>query len=266
MNKKAYSTIDSSARRSARMGIKMKKAVAILLLGIIAIGVSACGDNGSHETTGAVIESQQAEQSENSETADQQETQMQTSAERTLVLYFSRMGNMDKDTDLDAITSASINLENGDYVGNVELMADHIAEKVNADDVMLIKTLEPYSSDYDETVEKGEGQNQNNIRPELDVDIDNLDEYHTIFLGYPIWNYTIPVAVASFLEQYDLSGKEIILFGSSGASSVEATIETVSEYQPNAEVTGGLTIRHNEILDSDRNSTIDDWLNEMGYK
>lgn len=244
----------------------MKKIAVILLIGVITFGITACAGNTSPKTTDAVAESQQRELGETPSAATLKESDAQANSKKTLVLYFSRMGNMDKDTGLDAVSSASINLNNDEYVGNVELMADYIAEQVNADDVILIKTLEAYSSDYDETVEKGESQNQNNIRPELDMDINGLETYDTIFLGYPIWNYTIPVAVASFLEQYDLSGKEIILFGSSGASSVESTIETVSEYQPNAEVIGGLTIKHGDILESDRNSTIDDWLKELGYE
>ncbi len=243
----------------------MKKGIAIFLLGVMALGATACGSNVSHGMQNSVAESQQVEQSEGSEETAKQETTRQVEAGKTLVVYFSRMGNMDKDTDLDAIASASINLDNGEYVGNVGLMANYIAEKVNAEDVILIKTAEPYSSNYDETVEKGEGQNQNNIHPELDMELDNLDAYDTVFLGYPIWNYTIPVAVASFLEQYDLSGKKVVLFGSSGGSSIESTIETVEKYQPDAQVTGGLTIRHSNILNADRNSTIDAWLNELGY-
>lgn len=115
-------------------------------------------------------------------------------------------------------------------------------------------------------MELGKKQNQKNIHPKIKVDIKDVKQYDTIFLGYPIWHYTIPVAVVSFLEKYDLAGKNIIVFGSAGGSNLEDTFKTVAKYQPKAKIRGGLNIGHRDILDADVPERLDKWLDIVVIK
>jgi flavodoxin len=107
-----------------------------------------------------------------------------------LIAYFSRAGNIDMSGRVDAISAASVNLLNGKYVGNAELMAKWIQEEVGGD-LFLIQTEEPYSADYDETVARGERENRRNIHPALSSHVANMQSYNVIFLGYPIFGRMI---------------------------------------------------------------------------
>ncbi len=88
-----------------------------------------------------------------------------------------------------------------------------------------------------------------------------MDDYSVIFLGYPIWYYDLPMAVYSFLEEYDLSGKTIIPFVTSGASGFTGTLSTIQALQPNADVrTDGFDVKHSrvaEVTQEDVNKWID---------
>jgi flavodoxin len=178
-----------------------------------------------------------------------------------LIAYFSRAGNIDLSGEVDATSAASVNLLNGKYVGNAELMAQWIQEEVGGD-LFLIQTKEPYSTDYDETVKRGEDENRRNIHPALSSHVENMQGYNVIFLGYPIWAYDLPVALYTFLEEYDLSGKTIIPFCTSGATSISRTIETIKRLEPRARILEGITVNHNQVLDSKK--SVISWLKRIG--
>jgi flavodoxin len=178
-----------------------------------------------------------------------------------LIAYFSRAGNIDLSGRVDATTAASVNLRNGKYAGNAELMAQWIQGEVGGD-LFLIQTEEPYSADYDETVTRGERENQRNIHPALSSHVANMQDYNVIFLGYPIWAYDLPVALYTFLEEYDFSGKTIIPFCTSGATSISRTIETIKRLEPKANVLEGITVNHNQVLRS--KNTVISWLKKIG--
>ena len=102
--------------------------------------------------------------------------------------------------------------------------------------MFLIETEEKYPADYDETDEQGGRENRERTRPKLASHIQNMDDYDTIFLGYPNWYYDMPMAVYAFLEEYDFSGKRIIPFVTSGGSGFSDSISEIKKIQPGAEV------------------------------
>ncbi|MHB9292829.1 hypothetical protein Holit_01940 [Hollandina sp. SP2] len=175
-----------------------------------------------------------------------------------LIAYFSRAANIDLSNGVDAKSSASVNLLNGKYA---ELIAQWIQEEVGGD-LFLIQTEEPYSADYDETVERGENEHRSNIHPALIYHVANMKDYNIVFLGYPIWAYDLPVALYSFLEEYDLSGKTIIPFCTSGATRISGTIETIKRMEPEAKVLEGITVNHNQVLGS--KTSVISWLKRIG--
>lgn len=107
---------------------------------------------------------------------------------------------------MDATTSASLLPPR-----NTVQMAEWIQQRIGGDLFSIIVT-EQYSSDYEECLDRAADEKAANAHPKLAEHIDNIDNYDVIFLGFPNWWYTAPMAVFSFLEEYDLSGKTIVPF------------------------------------------------------
>lgn len=95
------------------------------------------------------------------------------------------------------------------YTNNTKLIANKIKDKLNCD-ILELKPVNPYSSDYQKVVDEEE-KNNNCLREIQDINID-LKEYDTIILGTPVWWYTITPVVRTFLTKYNLKGKTIVPF------------------------------------------------------
>lgn len=122
---------------------------------------------------------------------------------RTLVAYFSASGVTAK-------------------------LAENLAEAIGAD-IFEIEPEVPYTkADLDWTNKKSRSSiemNDPNSRPAIKYIRDNMQDYDTIFVGFPVWWYVAPTIINTFLESYDLSGKTIILFATSGGSGMGKTNE-----------------------------------------
>ena len=114
-----------------------------------------------------------------------------------IIIYYSRAGN-------NYVNGVIKNLP----VGNTEVAAQTISEITGAD-LFKIEQEDPYSDDYSECIEEAKLDQQRGFRPELKAYPENLDGYKTVYLGYPNYWGTAPVAVFSLLERCDLSGKTI---------------------------------------------------------
>jgi flavodoxin len=137
-----------------------------------------------------------------------------------LIVYFSTSGVVDTsliDPSIDAASQASI------VIPNMELVAGYINETIGGT-MFAIRTLKKYPVGMNELNGMGYAERDANARPELSTHVENMDTYDTIYLCYPNWCGTIPMAVATFLEEYDFSGKTIIAscthFGSGFGSSI----------------------------------------------
>ena len=146
--------------------------------------------------------------------------------------------------------------------GNTEAVANFIHDEVGGD-IVKLETEETYPDDYNDLLDVAQEEQSENARPELSTTIDNLDEYDTIFLGYPIWWGDMPMAIYSFLDNYDLSGKTIAPFVTSGGSGLSGTPSNIKNEEPNANVVEGLSIYDSDARNS-RNEVVD-WLNGLGY-
>lgn len=165
----------------------------------------------------------------------------------SLVVYFSRAENIDFDANVDAVTSASINLdEDGNPIGNLYLLATYISEETGAD-IFSIRTEEKYPTGYRDTTNLATEEKNENARPPLSSHVDNINDYDVIYLGYPNWWGTLPMPVASFLEEYDFTGKTIIPFASHEGSGLGSGISMIKDICPEAEVLDGFAIRGGEV-------------------
>lgn len=162
----------------------------------------------------------------------------------------------------DAVAGASIVVRDGEILGNVEYMAQTIQQAVGGD-LLRIETVEEYPLEHEALVDFAAEEQEAGARPELATQIENLEQYDTIFLGYPNWWGDMPQALYTFLESYDLSGKTIIPFCPHGGSGFSRTQSTIAELQPNATVReDGLTLSRNDVADSAEQVTA--WAQGLG--
>lgn len=97
---------------------------------------------------------------------------------------------------------------------------------------------------------------QREARPAITVSVDNVEDYDTIFVGYPIWWEEAPAMIATFLESYDFAGKTIVPFCTSSSDSIEHSLHIFTELCPDATIAQALT--------ANNEADIQPWLQELG--
>lgn len=176
------------------------------------------------------------------------EASMENESKKSIVVYYSRRG---------------MNYLNGDIVdlkvGNTEVVAGKI-QTLTGSNIFRIETVKTYPVDYTETTEVAKQEFNDNARPELTAKVEDMEQYDVIYLGYPIWWGTYPMAVATFLDSYDLSGKTIIPFCTHEGSALGSSVQDIKKAAPNAIVLDGLAIKGSNVNASDK--AIEDWINK----
>lgn len=167
-----------------------------------------------------------------------------------LIAYFSRSGNTVIPEDVDAISSASLDISgDGNSIGNAEQIAKWIAEETGGD-LFLIQTEYTYPMDYNKAVKVGEGQDADGYHPTLVSHVENMEQYDTVYLVYPIWHYTLSVPVCSFLDEYDLGGKTVYAFATNAGSRFADSVSRIQEAEPEATVIEGVSVSEKEMADA----------------
>lgn len=145
--------------------------------------------------------------------------------------------------------------------GNTETVANFIHEEVGGD-IIKLETVKTYPSNYNELINEAQEEQRDNARPELKTVINNIDEYDTIFLGYPNWWGDMPMSVYSFLDNYVLNEKTIAPFITHGGSGLSGTPSKIQQKEPQATITEGLSISGASAASS--KDSVVSWLNEIG--
>ena len=127
--------------------------------------------------------------------------------------------------------------------GNTAGIAEEIQSQTGAD-LFEITLVNPYSTDYNTVLDEAQRDQNEQARPELAVHVENMDEYDTILLGYPNWWASIPMPIASFLEEYDFSGKTIIPFCSHGGGRFGQSLTAIAKLAPDAIMGEGLSVHY----------------------
>ena len=135
--------------------------------------------------------------------------------------------------------------------GNTEIVAEFIQKKIGGD-LFEIDTVKNYPADYTECTNVAKDELRNKARPELKNYLDDISAYDTIFLGYPCWWSIPPMAVFTFLEHYDFSGKKIIAFTTHEGSGFGSSIGSIKKACPTANVTKGLAIYGSSAANSEK--------------
>ena len=197
--------------------------VTMMALCVALVGCGSRNSNGSNSTaTSDSSKSQEKTDDTTTTNASTSNTSNGTSTatgSKSLVVYFS-------------------------YTGNVDTMAHWIADEAGAD-LVRVTAKEAYPEDYNATVDRAKQEQDAGTHPAINVDLtaEQLAQYDTVYFGFPVWWYDIPMPMYTFLESYDLSGKTVVPFFSHGGSSSGAnslpTLEKLAK---------GATVRSSDAI------------------
>ncbi len=220
----------------------LKKIFSVLIAGTAALCLAACSGG---EDSGTAASDQTVENTDSQDAAETEDTeQAESSADGTestagegnaLIAYFS-------------------------WSGNTEAVAQEIQSQTGAD-LFEIVPAEPYTDDYDELLDIAQEEQSSDARPAI-ADTVDLSGYDTVYLGFPNWWGDMPMIIYTFLDEYDLSGKTVAPFNTSGGSGFSGSLDTMAEMEPDAEITEGLSLGSDEAEDC--SDAVADWLNNIG--
>ena len=151
----------------------------------------------------------------------------------------------------DTQTEGNILIAYFSHTGNTEEVARQIADLTGGTLAEIQRAEE-----YDDLQEEAEAEILGGVHPEITVSIDNVADFDTVFVGYPIWWDEAPAMIVTFLDSYDFSGKTIIPFCTSSSDSIDNSLHIFSELCPDAVIAEGLTANDEE--------DIEPWLKELG--
>ncbi|MGM9971934.1 MAG: flavodoxin [Anaeroplasmataceae bacterium] len=144
-------------------------------------------------------------------------------------------------------------------VGNTEVVARIIEENTSAT-IFKIEQQVPYSKEYNECIREAQNDQKNNARPKLKAYLDSIDEYDVVYLGFPNYWSTMPMAVFTFLEKYDFTGKIIKPFCTHEGSGFGNSLNDIRKLCPNALIKNGLAVFGCNVTSA--NDYIKNWLKE----
>lgn len=172
---------------------------------------------------------------------------------RVLIAFFSRSGE-------NYYYGDRIDLE----VGNTRVLADMISDRIPCD-VSEIEAADPYSTNYDATVQRNVDEQEADARPEIANLPSSIDDYDVILLGSPIWNVRPPRIMLTFAEAFDFSGKTIHPFTTHAMSGLGRAVSDYTESCPGSTIGEGLAVLGEEVIDDPGAvaTRVETWLAEV---
>lgn len=224
----------------------MKKFIALITVFTLMLCLAACGNNTNPEGNSSRPSSDAAQNqsSENKNTSSETDSSKEPGGAskdeektKTLVVYFS-------------------------CTGNTKAVAEKIAELTGGDIYEIVPAV-PYTADdlnyNNKSCRANKEMDDSAARPEIGSKGVDISSYDTVIIGYPIWWGTMPRIINTFFDTYNLSGKTILPFCTSGGSGISKSVSDIKAAEPSAQVKDGL--RASGASDS----AISRWLNENGF-
>lgn len=231
--------------------------------------LTACGNDSSITEENSSTQSKETTTSEQTQSdgniliayftwADNTVVEYEEAALESALSHYEAMGDADEYGD-DVVASASILPP-----GNTARIASWIQDEIGGD-LFSIQVEEPYLSDYDNCMDRAADEKAEDTRPVLKENVQSMDQYDTVFIGYPNWWYTCPMAIHSFIEENNLSGKRIVLFCTYGTGGLASSVNDIEEALPDDAVLeeNVLGVYRPDVLDAQE--TVNSWLDEIGY-
>ena len=200
----------------------MKRIISIVMMFVVPFCLSACGSNNSQNGSASDSVTKQIKTPDISEKAESSHSETNHDSagnvSKTLVVYFS-------------------------CTGNTKSVSEKIAQLTEAD-LYEIVPERPYTDDdldyNNDDCRANKEMNDDSARPEIGSEEIDLSGYDTVYIGYPIWWGTMPKIINTFLDFYDLSGKIIMPFCTSGSSGIDQSVSDIKNEEPDADVREGL--------------------------
>lgn len=206
--------------------MKIRKNLLLFVLALtLSFVLAACGNSSPSADTSSVADETET-MSKTLQTEEPETAEIKANGGNVLIAYFS-------------------------YTGNTEEVAQMIAEYTGGDLAEIQRAEE-----YGDLQEEAEAEILDGVHPEITVSVGSIEEYDTIFVGYPIWWDEAPAMIATFLAENDFSGKTIIPFCTSSSDDIGNSLHIFSEICPDAEIAEGLTA--NDLND------IEPWIQRLG--
>ena len=152
------------------------------------------------------------------------------------------------------------------WSGNTKYAAQYIAKKVGADEFEIIRE-KPYPTEYTPCTEDAKAEKEAGERPAIKGKVENMAQYNVVFVCVPVWWYTAPMPVFTFLEQYNLKGKTVIPF-CTAYSGPSSTLKDIVKATPDSDHRDGICIvtkEQNAQGMESKTAKIDKWLGEIGF-
>ena len=216
----------------------MKKAVSIFMILALLFSLAACTSNAEDEESSSLIQQSSLPSSTPTEEPNSQNDSFKPTKidSKSLVIYFS-------------------------WSGNTKNVAESIQAQTDSDIFEIIPAT-PYSDDYNTVLEVAQEEQQKDVRPAIANNTLNIAPYDVIYVGFPNWWGDMPMILYTFFDTYDLSGKTIAPFCTSGGSGLSNTVSEIKNLEQNATVTDGLHIGSDSSSNPD--NAVNEWLNEIG--
>lgn len=228
----------------------MKKAFAVLAAFALLLSLSACSSTANGESSSPPQQSgsqtsasEEESDSPGASSGSAEESSGQTdfsapveTGSESLVVYFS-------------------------WSGNTENVAKSVQSQTDSD-IFEIVPATSYSDDYDTVLDVAQEEQKDNARPAISGSIENIDQYDVVYVGFPNWWGDMPMILYTFFDTYDLSGKTIAPFCTSGGSGLSGTVNEIKSLEPDASVTEGLHIGSSSSSEPD--DAVSQWLNDTG--
>lgn len=205
----------------------LKRGLCIFLAAMLVFALAACGSEEEPSADAGTQAEQTAADEGNAQ--DSQTPKAAEGGKNILIAYFSWAENAEQEN-IDAMTSPSVKKP-----GDVARLASWVREETGGH-TFSIQVTDPYPANWDGCLERGNEEKSKGTRPALTKKIENLEDYDIIFLGYPNWWYSCPMALITFFEENDLSGKQVYLFCSHGTGGLASSVEDIKAAIPRADI------------------------------
>ena len=254
---------------------------------IITLGITACGNRteGPDGSTGDSADTQAAQTGQIGQTEQSTQTEQNTQTEQDAQTEQNTQTEQDAQPEQTERSEQAEQAQQADpmssnpalaaeseasgkalivyfsWSGNTEKVAFGIQAQTGAD-IFEIVPQEAYTEDYDSLLGIAQEEQKNDARPAISDTVENMEGYDLIYVGYPNWWGDMPMILYSFFDEYDLSGKTIAPFCTSGGSGLSDTVRTIKTLEPDALVLDGLHIGSSEAADPE--SAVKEWLDNLG--
>lgn len=228
----------------------MKKWTALLLALAMTLSLAACGSSGNQENASDMPASASGSVAEETPAPTDTETPAAAPAEVPAESGTSATGD-----------PGSVLIAYFSWSGNTEQVAQIIRGETGGD-LFEIAPAIPYTDDYNELLDIAQQEQADSARPELAGQVEDWDQYDTVFVGYPNWWNDAPMAVYTFLESYDWSGKTLVPFNTSASGGFGRSLSGLEESASVAAVLEGISFTERTL--GDAQSEVTAWLDELG--